>query len=160
VIAVASLNPTSCGTVATSGVDTVVIGGGPSVVVVGAGPKLAATAAFPLSETTHVGAVPAVLHAPLQLAKDEPLPGVAVSATDVPRSQSAEQTAPHAIPSGVLETVPDPGPVSVTERVAVFRGLGGGGVAGVGGCAIWIERASLPSPPPLVPPGNAIAREL
>jgi hypothetical protein len=149
--------------VATSGVDTVVIGSGPSVVVVGAAPKLAVAVAFPLSARTHVAAVPAVLHAPLQPAKDEALAGVAVSTTDVPMSQSAEQTAPHAIPSGVLETVPDPGPVSVTERVAVFRGLGGGGGgggAGVGGCAIWIERASPPSPPPLVPPGNANAREL
>jgi hypothetical protein len=143
VIAVASLSPTRCGTTATSGAAVVVV----VVVVVAAGPKLALTAAFAASETTQVLAVAAALHAPLQPAKDEPPLGVAVSVTDVPISQSAEQIVPHAIPSGVLETVPDPAPASVTESVAVLRGVGGGGGGGGGGCAIWIDRESLPPAP-------------
>jgi len=129
-----------------SGVDVVSVG---SVVVVGvAGAKLAVTAAFAASDTTHVLAAAAALHAPLQPANDEPLLGVAVSVTDVPISQSAEQTVPHAIPSGVLDTVPVPAPASMTESVAVLRGVGGGGGGGGGSCAIWIERASPPSPLP------------
>ena len=93
------------------------------VVVVAAGPKLAVTAAFDASKTTQVLAAAAALHAPLQPAKDEPPLGVAVRVTAVPISQSAEQTVPHAIPSGVLATVPNPAPASVTESVAVLRGV-------------------------------------
>jgi hypothetical protein len=59
------------------------------------------------AETVHV---PVPRHPlPLQPAKKDPGSGVAVRAT-VGAAKDAEQTAPHWIPAGMLETVPPPDP--------------------------------------------------
>ena len=63
---------------------------------------------------TTQDAVPGQL-TPLHPAKTEPRSGVAVRVTLVPLTYDAEQAAPHAIPVGLLVTVPLPVlPVFVT----------------------------------------------
>src|SRR5437899_1262843 len=54
---------------------------------------------------------------PLQPAKVEPVAGFAVSVTNVPLSNEAEQVTPQSIPGGLEVTVPLPEPSRVTERV-------------------------------------------
>ena len=61
--------------------------------------------------TTHP---PLPLHpAPLQV-KVEPLSGAASRTTELPLGKSAEQTAPHKMPLGLLVTAPEPFPVLTT----------------------------------------------
>src|SRR3954452_166220 len=60
---------------------------------------------------------------PLQLLKVEPEAGAAVSATEVPSSNAAEQVTPQLIPDGELVTVPDPAPVLETVRVRWTGGV-------------------------------------
>ena len=56
---------------------------------------------------------------PLQPVKLDPVAGVAVNVTAAPPGKAAEQVAPHAIPAGVLVTVPLPAPAvpTVSEKV-------------------------------------------
>jgi hypothetical protein len=54
---------------------------------------------------------------PLQPAKVEPAAAAAVSVTDVPFANEAEQVAPQEMPAGVLVTVPFPAPALVTVNV-------------------------------------------
>ena len=58
--------------------------------------------------------VPVPVHAPVQPAKTEFVPGLAVSVTGVPTGKLALQVDPQLIPAGVLVTVPVPLPESVT----------------------------------------------
>ncbi len=66
------------------------------------------------------------LQSPLQPAKVEPTPGVAVKATVVPGAKPALQVPGQDIPLGLLVTVPTPGPPIVTVSV-----IGGGGAVAV-----------------------------
>ena len=59
---------------------------------------------------------PDPLHAPLQPVNVEPAVAAAVSVTDVPCVNWAEQVVPQSTPSGSLVTVPDPSPDFVTDR--------------------------------------------
>ena len=56
---------------------------------------------------------------PLQLAKVEPLLGVAVRVTVVATGKVAPHVLPQSIPTGELVTVPLPLPAFATERVVV-----------------------------------------
>src|SRR5438046_3151323 len=58
---------------------------------------------------------------PLQPVKIEPLAGVAVSVTNVPLSNEAEQVAPQSIPGGSEVTVPLPVPALLLVRLTVWR---------------------------------------
>jgi hypothetical protein len=74
--------------------------------------NVAVTASAAFIVTTHV---PVPLHpAPLHPANVEPLPPVAVSVTTVALLKFAEQVEGHVIPAGLLVTVPEPDPASVT----------------------------------------------
>jgi CheY-like chemotaxis protein len=57
---------------------------------------------------------PVPVHAPLQPAKLDPLPGLSVKVTTVPLAKFAVQVAPQLMPAGLLVTVPVPVPASVT----------------------------------------------
>ena len=56
---------------------------------------------------------------PLQPAKREPAPGVAVSVTTVPPAKEAEHVESQEIPAGALVTVPLPAPLGLTVSVKV-----------------------------------------
>jgi hypothetical protein len=58
---------------------------------------------------------------PLQPANVEPAAGFAVSVTVVPLAKDPEQFMPQLISSGALTTVPLPGPVFTTARLAVVE---------------------------------------
>jgi hypothetical protein len=76
--------------------------------------NVAVTVLVALRVTAQV-AVP--LQAPLQPAKIDPEAGLAVSVIDVPTGTASVQSAPHAMPAGVLVTVPAPVPFFVTDSV-------------------------------------------
>jgi hypothetical protein len=78
--------------------------------------KVAVTEAAPFIVQEHVAAVPE--HAPLQPAKTEPVAAVAVRVTRVPLVSASVQSDPHAIPAGLLETVPEPEPFLATVSVS------------------------------------------
>jgi len=81
--------------------------------------KVAVTvvAAFKVTEQVPVPEQPP----PLQPVKIEPLAGVAVSVTNVPLSNEAEQVAPQSIPGGSEVTVPLPVPALLLVRLTVWR---------------------------------------
>src|SRR2546426_12563673 len=54
---------------------------------------------------------------PLQPVKVEPATGAAVSVTEVPLANAAEQVVPQETPAGALVMVPVPAPVVLTVRV-------------------------------------------
>lgn len=81
--------------------------------------KVAVTDAAAPIVTVQVSAEP--LHAPPHAAKLEPASGVAVSVTLEPEVKLAVQVAPQLRPAGVLEILPDPVPVLLTES-AKFGG--------------------------------------
>jgi hypothetical protein len=56
---------------------------------------------------------PDPLHAPPQLANENPVPGVSARVTCVPESKFAEHVLGHVMPAGVLVTVPVPETVTV-----------------------------------------------
>lgn len=89
---------------------------------VNCGTKRAITEASVVRATVHVP-TPAQA-APLQPAKDDPGPGVAVSTTEVPTLRAAEHVLPQLMPAGELVIVPAPPPLSATVSVAW---AGGGG---------------------------------
>jgi hypothetical protein len=70
---------------------------------------------FAASIATVHGPVP--VQAPLQPENDEPASAVAARVTDVPLANASEQSEPHAIPPGVLVTVPVPVPSFATDSV-------------------------------------------
>src|SRR6185295_15531596 len=57
---------------------------------------------------------PVPVHAPLQPANVEPLAAAAVSVTDAPEANVAEQVEPQLMPAGLDVTVPVPVPARVT----------------------------------------------
>src|SRR5262245_40279580 len=61
--------------------------------------------------------VPVPLHPPLQPPKVEPEAGVAVRVTGKPLAYITEHEEPHAMPTGVLSTVPLPVPAFATVSV-------------------------------------------
>jgi hypothetical protein len=71
-----------------------------------------------LMVTVHV-LVP--VHAPVQPAKREPVPGVAVRVTFVPYAKLLEQALPHEIASGLEVTLPDPFPPARTVSNSGMR---------------------------------------
>src|SRR5579872_6995059 len=86
--------------------------------------KLAPTVWLLFRVMVQVEALP--LQAPLQLSRPEPPPGVEVSVILVPCLKVAWQPVGQLMPLGSLVTVPEPGPDTVTVRVAVCGGVGGG----------------------------------
>ena len=94
---------------------------GPAVVTVTAklGVKVAVTAVAAVIVSTHV-AVP-LQPPPLQPVNADPAAGIAVSVTTVPALYVSEQSAPQAIPAGLLVTVPPPVPALVTVSVNCLR---------------------------------------
>ena len=82
--------------------------------------KVAVTAVAPEIVTVQA---PAPEHPPpLQPLKIDPESGVAVSVTAVPLVKFVVQFAPHAMPEGVLVTVPLPVPTLVTVRATASGG--------------------------------------
>jgi 3D (Asp-Asp-Asp) domain-containing protein len=79
--------------------------------------KMAITLVTAPTLMTH-GAVP-VHPAPDQPEKSQPVAGVAVSVTDVPKLKFAVQVAPQVIPAGAEPTVPEP--TSATESAKLCR---------------------------------------
>ena len=69
------------------------------------------TEALAVKLTVQV-AVP--VHAPDHPAKEDPVPGVAVSVTDVELEKLALHVVPQLMPAGELETVPVPVPLVTT----------------------------------------------
>jgi hypothetical protein len=97
-------------------------GGGVVVVALNTAPTLAAAFIVTVQE-------PVPLHAPLQPAKVEPVPGVAARVTTVPCAKLALQVAPQLKPAGELVTVPLPVPLRVAVSEYWVGGGGGGGDA-------------------------------
>jgi len=79
--------------------------------------KVAVTVVAAVSVTVQV-AVPEQ-PPPLQPEKVEPAAGAAVKVTEVPLANAAEHVAPHAMPAGLLVTVPAPAPALLTVSVKV-----------------------------------------
>src|SRR5262249_59685319 len=77
--------------------------------------KIAVTDLAPSMTTVQV--VPIAEQSPLQAAKVEFAPALAVSVTCVPCANCAEHVEPQSIPPGLLVTVPDPFPTLETDRV-------------------------------------------
>jgi hypothetical protein len=107
----------------------------------GAGSKAAVTLRARLMVTWQP---PVPVHAPLQPANTEPVPGVAVSVTTVALSNGALHAAPHAIPAGVEPTVPPPAPARLT--VSTKRPGGAGSNLAVTARARLIVTSQLPVP--------------
>ena len=79
-------------------------------------PKVAVTARAAVIVTVQL---PAPTQLPPQPTKVEPEAGAAVKVTTVLMVNDAEHVAPHAMPAGVLVTVPLPAPALVTVRAKV-----------------------------------------
>jgi hypothetical protein len=62
--------------------------------------------------------VPVPVQGPLQPVKTDPAEGVAVSVTEVPAVNPAEQVEPQVIPTGALPTLPFPLPALTSVKVA------------------------------------------
>jgi hypothetical protein len=77
--------------------------------------KFAVTALLASIVTSHV---PLPEQAPDQPVNREPAAAVAVNATAVPLLNPAAHVVPQSMPAGALVTVPDPGPVLLTDRVS------------------------------------------
>lgn len=102
--------------------------------------KVAVTLCAWLSVTVQLNAV--AEHAPPQLLKVEPMPGVAVSVTEVPSAKSAAQVAPQSMPEGEEAMVPVPLPSVLTISVRT----------GIDPPSPPLPPSVLPLPPPLPPP--------
>jgi hypothetical protein len=99
----------------------VTVGGGAGVLV-----NAAVTVVEPVSITTQ-GPVPPHADHP---SNADPDAGVAVRATAVPASKSAEHTLPQSIPAGEHVTAPMPDPARLTESMTTVGPGGGGGGSG------------------------------
>src|SRR5207245_4003234 len=86
---------------------------------------------------------------PLQPLKIDPESGVAVSVTAVPLVKFVVQFVPHAMPAGVLVTVPPPLPPFVTVSAKV--GTSKVAVTAVGAEIVTVQAAVPEQPPPLQP---------
>ena len=110
--------------------------------------KVAVTAVAPEIVTVQA---PAPEHPPpLQPLKIDPESGVAVSVTAVPLVKFVVQFVPHAMPAGVLVTVPLPVPALVTVRANV--GTSKVAVTAVAPEIVTVQAAVPEQPPPLQPP--------
>jgi hypothetical protein len=78
--------------------------------------NVAVTVVLALTVTVQL---PVPLQAPPQPPKVEPDAGVALRVYWVPAGPDCEQSLPHEIPEGALDTVPEPVPLFVTVRVTV-----------------------------------------
>lgn len=94
---------------------------------------------------------------PLQEVNLEPAAGVAVSVTELPLLNSAEQVAPQLIPAGELLTAPDPVPASVTETA---KEAGMKLAVTVVAAVIVTEQVPTPEQPPPLQPANTDAAEV
>jgi len=75
----------------------------------------AVTEVAPVTDTTHV---PVPAHPPPDHpVKLEPVEGVAVRVTEVPKVKVVEHVAPQVIPAGLEDTDPEPVPPVATVRV-------------------------------------------
>lgn len=112
------------------------------VVNVNTGTNMAVTAVSVLTATVQVP-VPAQT-APLQPANAEPVAGDAVKVTCVPELKDEEQVLPHAMPAGLLLTVPEPAPEAVIESVDCI----GGGAAKLAATVVSAFNVTLHAPEP------------
>src|SRR5207245_2717860 len=109
--------------------------------------KVAVTAVGP--EIVTVQAAVPEQPPPLQPLKIDPESGVAVSVTAVPLVMFVVQFVPHAMPAGVLVTVPLPVPALVTVRAEV--GTSKVAVTAVAAETFTVQAAVPEQPPPLQP---------
>ena len=109
--------------------------------------KVAVTAVGP--EIVTVQAAVPEQPPPLQPLKIDPESGVAVSVTAVPLVKFVVQFVPHAMPAGVLVTVPLPVPALVTVRADV--GTSKVAVTAVAAETFTVQAAVPEQPPPLQP---------
>src|SRR6266567_7609513 len=105
--------------------------------------KVAVTAVAP--EIVTVQAPAPEQPPPLQPPKIDPESGMAVSVTAVPLVKFVVQFAPHAIPAGVLVTVPLPVPALVTVRANV-------GTSKVAMTVVVAFKVTVQAPVPVQPP--------
>jgi hypothetical protein len=112
--------------------------------------KVAVTARAALIVTLQV---PVPVQLPLQPVKVAPLVGTAVKVTTVPLVNAAAHVAPHAMPAGVLVTVPLPVPEPVTVKVK--DGNGSVNVALTEAAALIVTvQVPVPEQPPPLQPAN------
>src|SRR5438046_3403099 len=86
---------------------------------------------------------------PLQPLKMEPAAGAAVSVTEVPVANAAEQVAPQETPAGALVTVPLPAPALLT--VSVKDWMAKVAVTEVAALIVTVQVPVPEQPPPLQP---------
>ena len=113
--------------------------------------KVAVTCWFAVRGTAQVRLV-LLLHSPVQPAKEEFEPGVAVRVTWVPGSKEALHVWPQLIPDGLLATLPFPVPASVTPKVGEVLKLAMTDVSCV--------TVTLQAPVPLQAPDHPAKKEL
>ena len=93
--------------------------------------------------------VPVPVQPPLQPENVEPAAGVAVSVTDVPLANAAEQVVPQLMPAGALVTVPLPVPAFAIARV---KGCSANvAVTDVAALTVTVQVPVPLQPPPLQP---------
>src|SRR5438093_4715313 len=86
---------------------------------------------------------------PLQPLKVEPAAGAAVSVTEVPLANAAEQVAPQETPAGALVTVPLPAPALLTVSVKDCKAKVA--VTEVAALIVTVQVPLPVQPPPLQP---------
>ena len=108
--------------------------------------KVAVTEVAALTVTVQL---PVPEHAPLQPVKVEPAAGVAVSVTEAPDPKLAAHVLPHAMPAGLLATVPVPPPALATVNVNDWSAKVA--VTEVAALTVTVQAPVPEQPPPLQP---------
>jgi hypothetical protein len=108
----------------------------------------AVTDAAAVTVTAQVLVVP-LQPLPLHPVKVEPAAGVAVRVTTVPVVKGAEHVAPHVMPAGALETVPDPEPLLLTVSVNDWSAKVA--VTLRAALIVTVQLLAVPEQPPLQP---------